>query len=98
MELFRRARSSSAGSLTTLLDRRVRRRVRRSGVLGARPDEPVVVMLLDDVRATAGDAADSEDRREEIDVDAERRVGGRGVKVDVRVQLFLVLHEELNLA
>ena len=36
-------------------------------------------------------AADGEDRREEIDRDAERVVGRRGVEVDVRIQLLLGL-------
>ena len=55
-------------------------------------------MLLDDVRGPAGDAADGEDRGEEVDVDAESGVGGGGVEVDVGVELLLLLDEELDLA
>jgi hypothetical protein len=44
--------------------------VGRTGVVGARTDEAVVVVLLDDVRGPTGDAADGEDGGEEVDVDA----------------------------
>jgi hypothetical protein len=43
-------------------------------------DEAVVVQLLDDVGGPAGDAADGEDGRIEVDVDAQRGVGGGGVE------------------
>ena len=39
-------------------------------VIGARADEAVVIMLLDDMCSPTGDTADGEDRREEVDVDA----------------------------
>ena len=76
----------------------VGRGVGRAGVVGARTDEAVVVVLLDDVGGPAGDAADGEDGSEEVDVDAERGVGGGGVEVDVGVELLLLLDEELDLA
>jgi hypothetical protein len=44
-------------------------------VFGAGTDEAVVVELLDDVGGPACDAADGEDGRVEIDVDAEGGVG-----------------------
>ena len=43
-----------------------------SDVFGARADEAIVVELLDDVRGPSGDAAHREDRRVEVDVDAQR--------------------------
>ncbi len=52
-------------------------------VLGARPDEAVVVVLLDDVGGPARDAAGRDDRGEEIDGDAEGVEEGRRVEVDV---------------
>lgn len=45
-------------------------------VVGAGADQAVVVVLFDDVCGPAGDAAHGKDRSEEIDVDAERGVGG----------------------
>ena len=45
--------------------------VGRSGVVGARANETVIVVLLDDVSAPSGDATNGEDRREKIDVDAD---------------------------
>src|ERR1700745_198798 len=69
-----------------------------AGVVGARTDKAIVVVLLDAVSGPAGDAADGEDGGEEVDVNAEGRVGGGGVEVDVGVELLGLLHEELNLA
>src|SRR5271155_201125 len=79
-------------------DRDIRRRIGRAGIVSARTDEAVVVVLLDDVGGPAGDAADGEDGSEEVDVDAEGGVGGGRVEVDVRVELLLLLDVELNLA
>ena len=55
-------------------------------------------MLLDDVGGPSGDAADGEDRGEEVDVDAEEGVSRGRVKVDVGVELLLLFDEELDLA
>ena len=71
-------------------------RVFRSDVLGARPDETVVRVLLEHVRRPAGDAAHGEDRREEIHSDAQRVIGRRRVEINVRVQLLLGLHQRLD--
>src|SRR5260370_15225825 len=76
----------------------VGRGVGGAGVVGARADEAVVVVLLDDMSGPARDAADGEDGSEEVDVDAESGVGGGGVEVDVGVELLLLLDEELDLA
>src|SRR5439155_20299650 len=54
----------------------------RAGVLGFGADEPVVAVLLHDVRAPPGHAADREDRGPEIGGDPEERVGRRRVVVD----------------
>src|SRR5271168_815129 len=69
-----------------------------SDVVCARADEAVVVVLLEHMCGPTGDTADGEDRGEEIDVDAERGVGRRGVEVDIGVELLLGLDEELDLA
>ena len=69
----------------------VRRGVGGAGVVGARTDEAVVVVLLDDVGGPAGDAADGEDGGEEVDVDAKGGVGGGGVEVDIGVELLGLL-------
>ena len=53
-------------------------------------------VLLEHVRGPARDAADGEDRREEIDRDAERVIGGRRVEIDVRIQLLLGLDQRLD--
>jgi len=79
-------------------DRRVGCGIGRANVLGARADEAVVVVLLDDVGGPSGDAADGEDGSEEVDVDSESGVGGGGVKVDVGVELLFLFDEELDLA
>ncbi len=55
-------------------------------------------MLFDDVSGPSGDAADGEDRGEEVDVDAEGGVSGGGVEVDVGVELLFLFDEELDLA
>src|SRR6185503_1226555 len=51
--------------------------VRRARVVRTRADQAIVRVLLEDVRRPARDAADGEDRRVEIDRDAERVVGRR---------------------
>ena len=81
-----------------LFDWSVGCRVGGAGVVGAGADEAVVVVLLDDVSGPAGDAADGEDGREEVDVDAEGGVGGGGVEVDVGVELHFLFDEEFDLA
>src|ERR1017187_2889934 len=57
-------------------------------VFGARTDQTVVAVLLQHVRSPAGHAADGENRRVEIDRNAQRIICGRRVEVHVRVQLL----------
>ena len=71
-------------------------RVFRTDVFRARPDQAIVGVLLEHVRRPAGNAAHGEDRREEIDRNAERVIGGRRVEVDVRVELLLALHQRFD--
>src|SRR5260221_2870391 len=61
-----------------------------------RSDQPVVRVLLEHVRGPARDAADREDRREQIDGDAQRVVRRRRVEVEVRVQVLLRIYESLD--
>src|SRR5262245_6078182 len=58
-------------------------RIGRTDVFGARADQAVVRVLLEHVCGPAGDPADGKDRREQLDVDPERVVGGRRVEVHV---------------
>ena len=71
-------------------------RILRADVLGPRPNQPVVRVLLEDVRGPAGDAAHRENRREQVDRDPERVVGGRRVEIDVRVELLFRLDQRLD--
>ena len=48
-------------------ERHVALRILGADVVGARPNQPVVRVLLEDVRRPARDAADGENRREQID-------------------------------
>src|SRR5213079_937343 len=61
-------------------------------VLGARPDEPVVAVLLENVRGPAGHAAHREDRRELVGRDAHGRIARAGEQVHVRVDVLLLGH------
>src|SRR3989449_7214436 len=55
-------------------------RLRRRADIGrARPDEPIVILLLDDVRAPAGDARADEDRRVEAAGGPYQEVGHGGI-------------------
>src|SRR5436309_2390162 len=65
---------------------------RGARVLGARPDQPVVAVLLEHVRGPAGHAAHREDRRELVGGDAHGRVARAGVEVHVRVDVLLLGH------
>src|SRR2546426_12769439 len=60
---------------------------RGPGVLGLRADEAVVTVLLHDVRAPPGHAADGEDRRAQVGRDPEVGVGRGGEEVDVHREL-----------
>src|SRR5262249_56047272 len=55
----------------------------RALVVGARADQAIVVVLLDDVRAPARDASGRDDRRKEVDGDPERVEERRRVEVHV---------------
>src|SRR5262249_12161576 len=78
------------------VERLIPLRILRADVLGPRPDQPIVRVLLEHVRRPARDAADGEDRREQIDVDPEGVIRRRRVEVDVRVQVLLALHQRLD--
>src|SRR2546425_10491632 len=56
----------------------------RPDVVAAGPDQPVVLVLLDDVRRPARDPARRDDRRKQVDRDPERVEERRRVEVDVR--------------
>src|SRR5262249_33564040 len=61
-------------------------------VVAAGPDQPIVVVLLDDVGRPAGDAPGGDDRREEVDWNAERVEERRRVEVDVGDELLRLVH------
>src|SRR5207237_244550 len=85
-----------ADSRSAICDAGISLWIFRSDVVSARPDQPVVRVLLEHVRGPPRHAADREDRREEIDRNAEHVVGGRGIEVHVRIQLLLTLHERFD--
>src|SRR3989441_7798186 len=62
----------------------------------ARPDEPIVVLLLDDLRAPAGDARADEDRRVEVAGKPYQKVGHGGVEVQVGVEALFLLHDPIH--
>src|SRR5262249_61497703 len=66
-------------------------------VVAAGPDQPVVVVLLDDVGRPAGDAPGGDDRREEVDRNAERVEERRRVEVDVGDELLRLVHAGVEL-
>ncbi len=78
------------------LDRYVPLRILGPDVLGPRPDQAVVRVLLQHVRRPARDPADGENRREQVDGDAERVIGRRRIEVDVRIQFLLGLDDRLD--
>src|SRR5688572_12667433 len=71
-------------------------RVRRSGVIGAGPDQAVVRVLLEDVRGPSRDATHRKNRRIQIDRNTHRVVRRRGIEVDVRIELLLTAYEGLD--
>ena len=66
------ARRSASGSATA-----------RTDVLRRRPDQPALALLLEDVRAPAGDARAREQRREEVGGDVGVVEHDRGPELDV---------------
>src|SRR5208282_3124953 len=82
--------------LAAFLHRNPRGGVNRPDVLGAWADEAVVVQLLDDVGRPAGDAADGEDGRVEVDVNAQGRVGGSRVEIHIGVQFLVGVDVEFD--
>ena len=73
----------------------------RALVVGARADQPVVVVLLEEIGGPARDAGGRDDRREEVDRDADRVEERRRVEVHVgderlgRADLRVELHREV---
>src|SRR5438132_7345850 len=82
-----RSRSSLKGDI----------RLRRRPDIGrARPDEAVVVLLLDDMRAPAGDARADEDRRVEVARDPYQEVGDGGIEIQVGIETLFLLHDPIH--
>src|SRR5213594_1960613 len=69
----------------------------RPDVIAARPDQPVVLVLLDDVRRPARDPSRRDDRREQVDRDPERVEERRRVEVDVRDELLRLVDAGVEL-
>src|SRR5438874_1792473 len=67
--------------------------IARACVFGAGAYEAVVGVLFEYVCSPAGDAADGEDGREEVERDAHLVVGRARVVVNVRVELLLSHHQ-----
>src|SRR5437870_2066917 len=64
------------------------RRAGGAGVLRARPDQPIVAVLLEDVGGPAGHPAHGEDGRELVGGDAHRRVASPREEVDVGIDVL----------
>src|SRR5687768_10120155 len=77
----------------SLFEREEALRVRGTGVVGARPDQPVVRVLLEDVRGPPRDPADGKDGRVQVDRNAERVIRRGRVEIDVRIQLLVGLDQ-----
>src|SRR5258708_2480552 len=60
-------------------------------IVGAWADQPVIAVLFQNVRRPSGHAAYREDRRKEIDRNAQRIVSGGRVKIHVGIQALLSL-------
>src|SRR5207247_8232995 len=75
-------------SSDTSLEGHIRLR-RRADIGRAGPDEPIVVLLLDHVRAPAGDARAHEDRRVEVAWNPYQEVGHGGVEIQIGIEAFL---------
>src|SRR2546425_12114143 len=72
-------------------------RLRRRPDIGrAGPDEPVVVLLLDHVRAPAGDTRADEDRRVEIAGDPYQEVGHGSIEIQVWIETPFLLHDPVH--
>src|SRR2546426_1756942 len=72
-------------------------RLRRRADIGrARPNEPIVVLLLDDVRAPAGDARADEDRRVGVAGKPYQEGGHGGVEVQGGVEGLFLLHDPIH--
>src|SRR5690625_5171114 len=76
----------------------VQRTVLRSDVVPQRPDQRVILRLLDHLRSPAGDAAHDEDRGEHGDVEAHQVISRSGREVQVRVYALVTDHHLLQLA
>src|SRR5207344_1985218 len=82
--------------ILSLIERQKLLRIRWPDVLRARTNQAIVRVLLEHVRGPAGDPADGEDRRVEIDGNPERVEHRRRVEVDVGVQALLALDERFD--
>src|SRR5437867_7897345 len=69
----------------------------RSGVKRARPDQTIIVMLFDHMRAPAGHARRSKNRRVELRWKTEHPKHGRRVKIDICAKMLLPVHRFLEL-
>src|SRR2546427_8567040 len=87
----------SARTDLPLLDRHVPIRIVRPYIFRPRPNQPVVVELLDHMRRPSADTRDRKDRREQVYVDAQRVIRRSRIEGHVGVQLLLRLHEALDL-
>src|SRR5215467_4591823 len=77
----------------SFFDRNVVLRIGRPDVIGAGPDQPVVVELLDHVCGPSADARNCKHWREQIHFDSESVVGRSRIEIDVGVELLVGLDE-----
>src|SRR5688500_9754968 len=68
----------------------------RAGVNAARPNQPIVVMLFDDVRTPATDARTREDGCVQFRRDAEQIKHRSGIEIQVGAKMLLALHHRFE--
>src|SRR3984885_11704589 len=84
-----------AGSVS-LLYRDVMTRIVWPQILRARTNQAVIVQLFKYVRGPAADPRNRKNRGKQILVDAQRVVGRGGIKINIRIKLFVRFDELLD--
>src|SRR5579863_835897 len=80
---------------SALVHRYITIRIVWAQIFSSRPNQPVVVELLTDVRRPAADTGNSKHWGKLIFVDAQYVISGRGVEIYIGVQLLFGLHKLL---
>src|SRR5215510_1335598 len=68
----------------------------RSGVQSPGTDQPVMVLLLDDMGAPSGDARTHKHRCVQLARNAYQEIGDGRIEIQIRVEPFLLLHHTVD--